>query len=119
MAGRTNKQEQKRPRKGPKIILKIDPKKKFTEYEQALISLNLSTLETRRDQLCLRCAGSCRKMRKQNTYFHTHNYALRKISTYMVQNSSIERLSKSPVIYMQNLLNKNHMTQKTQDDLHT
>ena len=120
--GLTNK-NRKDLERTQKSFTKLILKNKFTTYEQALISLNLSTLESRRDQLCLRFARNCRKNEKTKHIFPlkktTHNYELRKISTYMVQKSNTERLSKSPIIYMQNLLNKNHTTKKTQDDLHT
>ena len=99
-----------------KSFTKLILKNRFTTYEQALISLNLSTLDSRRDQLSLKFALNCRKNEKTRHIFplnkKTHNYEVRKISKYMVQKSNTERLRKSPVIYMQNLLNKNHTTQE-------
>ena len=58
--GLTNK-NRKDLERTQKSFTKLILKNKFTTYEQALISLNLSTLESRRDQLCLRFAQNCRK----------------------------------------------------------
>ena len=95
-----------------KTFTKLILKKRYTSYEESLIKLNLQTLESRRDQLCLKWALNCRKNEKTKHIFplnkKKHNYELRKISKYMVQNANTDRLKKSPVIYMQNLLNKKH-----------
>ena len=94
-----------------KTFTKLILKHRYHSYEQALISLNLSTLESRRDQLCLKFALNCRRNKKTKHIFplnpRTHNYELRQICTYMVQNANTERLKKSLVLYMQDLLNTN------------
>ena len=114
--GLTNK-NRKDLERTQKSFTKLVLKNRFTTYEQALISLNLSTLESRRDQLSLRFALNCRKNEKTKHIFplnnKTHNYELRKISTYMVQQSNTDRLRTSPVTYMQNLLHKNHKKTNT------
>ena len=66
--GLTNK-NRKDLERTQKSFTKLILKNKFTTYEQALISLNLSTLETRRDQLCLRFARNYRKSEKTKLIF--------------------------------------------------
>ena len=94
-----------------KSFAKLILKRKYITYEQAIEHLNLPKLEFRRKSLFLKFAQSCLANEKMRHLFplnrKTHKYNLRTIQKYYVQNSNTQRLRKSPVIYMQNLLNEN------------
>ena len=96
-----------------KSFTKLILKNRYQTYQKSLSELNLTSLDSRRDQLCLKWALNCRKNEKTRHIFplndRKHNHHLRKIQKYFVQNANAERLKKSPIIYMQNLLNKHHM----------
>ena len=95
-----------------KTFTKLVLKNRYQTYEESLQRLNLTTLELRRDQICLKFALNCRKNERTKHLFplddKKQHYELRKISAYMVHNANTERLKRSPIIYMQNLLNKHH-----------
>ena len=95
-----------------KTFTKLVLKNKYNTYEESLQKLNLTTLDLRRDQICLKFALNCRKDQRTKHLFplndKKHKYEMRKISAYMVHNANTERLKRSPIIYMQNLLNKHH-----------
>ena len=69
----------------------------------------MEQLSTRRDKLCLNFAQKCVKNPKTSKMFplnsKLHNMYTRNQEKYFVQKAHNDRLKKSPIIYMQNLLN--------------
>ena len=93
-----------------KSFTKLVLKEKYTNYQHALIKLNLQSLETRRNMLCETFAEKGIKNKTLNDLFppkiHNHNMKIRKLNKYSVFPAKKERTKKSSIIYMQNLLNK-------------
>ena len=93
-----------------KTAVKIILNEKFTSYTQGLARLGIDTLESRRDTLCLNFAKKCEKNSKLSHMFpkndNTHKMETRKKEKYVVQFANTGRLKKSPLIYMQRLLNE-------------
>ena len=73
----------------------------------------MESLEDRREILCLKFAKKCLKNPKTKNIFpeneRIHHMQTRNPEKYVVQHANTERLKKSAVIYMQNLLNKNEI----------
>ena len=92
-----------------KLILKIILGDKYISYEQALQKLGLEKLHDRRKSLCLSFANKCCKNPKTSDMFprnsRIHNMDTRKTEEFKVQHADTDRLLKSSIIYMQNLLN--------------
>ena len=91
-----------------KLILKNEFRSDYEEsYENALMKLNLQSLEQRREELCLNFAKNCIKNEKLTDLFpeNENQYDLRNTEKYKVLHANTERLRKSSVIHMQNLLN--------------
>ena len=69
------------------------------------------TLDERRESLCLRFAKRCIKNEKTTKMFPLNNKKhimnTRNIEKYKVEYANTERFKTSPIIYMQNLLNRN------------
>ena len=90
-----------------KIILKSD----YIDYSQALQKAGLSSLSSRRDQLCLKFAKSCLKSEATKDIFPLNttvtNAVTRKKETFKVTPSTTERLKKSAIPCMQRMLNAN------------
>ena len=92
----------------PKNEVKNEFRSDYEEsYENALLKLNLQSLEQRREELCLNFAKNCIKYEKLTDLFpeNENQYNLRNTEKYQVLHANTERLRKSSVIYMQNLLN--------------
>ena len=93
-----------------KSALKIILKNYYTNYEDALKTLNLDTLEQRRNTLCLKFAKNCLKNEKLKRLFplekHNHSMKTRTQSFFKVNKARTERYKKSAIPYMQNLLNE-------------
>ena len=70
----------------------------------------METLKERRENLCLNFAIKCVKNPKTKKMFpeakKIHQMEIRKTEKYQVQHANTERLRKSSVIYLQNLLNQ-------------
>ena len=83
----------------------------FNTYENGLARLNLETLASRREQLCLSFAIKCVKNPKLNHMFPTnekpHEMKTRNVDKFKIQFANTGRLQNSPIIYMQKLLNEN------------
>ena len=81
----------------------------FTGYKKALKILEMENLDDRRKDLCLRFAQKAAKHEKMRKMFplkkKTYNMTTRHEKKYEVQHANTDRLQKSPIIYMQNLLN--------------
>ena len=88
--------------------MKIILKNQYKGYKNSLHHLEMDSLLDRREQLCLNFAIKCLKNKKMKNMFplnlNLHNN--RKKEVYFVQHANTERLKKSSIIYMQNLLNK-------------
>ena len=71
--------------------------------------MNIDNLSTRREKLCSDFAVKCTKHEKFKHMFpkfkKIHAMLTRKSETFKVQHANTERLKKSPIIYMQRLLN--------------
>ena len=82
----------------------------YESYKLALSKLDLETLESRRKNLCLNFAQKCLKNPKLQQMFplniKEHSMNTRHKQKYKVQFSKSERLKRSPIIYMQTLLNE-------------
>ena len=93
-----------------KSALRIILRKNYTTYEQALAQLGLESLKSRRETLCLKFARKCLNNEKLKHMFPKnltkHDMNTRKNDKFKVQFANTGRLQKSPIIYMQNLLNQ-------------
>ena len=91
-----------------KTFAKLILKEKFKSYEQALMILDLDTLEKRRLELCLRFARNDIKTNKLNDLFPTnykeHNMKTRIVKKYKVDFANTERYKKSSIVA--NILNQ-------------
>ena len=96
-----------------KSAVKIMLKGKYTDYKKGLAELGLLSLEERREHLCLNFAKKCVKSDKLKHMFpkndKSHNMGTRNEEVFKVQHANTGRLKKSPIIYMQNLLNDDEM----------
>ena len=94
-----------------KVALKIILKEKYRNYQHALNLLDLDTLKERRDQLSLVFAKKCLSNPKMKNLFppnnRTHIMKPRKYEHFQVLHANTERMKRSPIIHMQNLLNDN------------
>ena len=99
-----------------KSALKIILGDKYPGYEQALARLDLETLDSRRETLCFTFAKKCTKNEKLKHMFQEnpklHDMHTRNFEKYEVQFAHTGRLQKSPLIYMQNLLNQEYLKTK-------
>ena len=95
-----------------KSALKIILKQNYKNYKHALTILELDTLYDRREQLCLNFALKCLKHPKFKNMFpenvKQHEMKTRKIDKFKVQLALTKRLQKSPITYMQKLLNEHN-----------
>ena len=94
-----------------KCALKIIFKNSYKNYQNALNILELESLENRREFLCLQFAKKSLKNPKMKDLFphnkKTHKMSPRKQQPFEINFATTDRLKKSPVIYMQQLLNEN------------
>ena len=71
--------------------------------------LELENLSERRESLCLQFAKKCLKNEKMKDLFHenqkTHQMMTRCAEKFDVKNTRTERLKRSPIFYLQRLLN--------------
>ena len=98
-----------------KSAFKVILKEKFIGYKHALRFLELETLEERREGLCLNFALKCIKKQKLKNIFpkhiKKHQMETRNPEIYQVYPIKTERLKKSAVVYMTNLLNEHESKQ--------
>ena len=89
-----------------KSAIKIILGNKYKDYQSAL---QLDKLYDRREELCKRFALKCQKNGKTKNMLpmarKEYIMKLRNSEKYHVQYARTSRLQKSPIIYMQNLLN--------------
>ena len=93
-----------------KTSFKIILKDNYMSYENALKVLDLETLSDRRENLCLSFARKCLKNERMSQYFEKnekeHQMKTRNEEKFKVSMAHTEKMKKSPIIYMQRLLNK-------------
>ena len=96
-----------------KSAIKIILQESYKGYKKGLAHLGIDTLESRREQLCLSFAQKCVKSKKLNHMFpkneKLHFMNTRYEEPFEVQHANTERLKRSPIIYMQNLLNEHEL----------
>ena len=94
-----------------KTAVKVILKDRYKSYDDALKILKLDSLEQRRDKLTLNLAKSSLKLEKMKQLFplykSKHSMKKRNHFKYKVNYARTERYRKSPIVYMQNLLNDN------------
>ena len=92
-----------------KSAFKLILRDKYIDYESSLKVLDMESLDERRKTLCLNFALKCTKHEKAKHMFpqktKSHRMNTRNCEKFQVQHSKTERLQKSPIIYMQTLLN--------------
>ena len=93
-----------------KTALKVILGQRYKTYKNALNLLNLETLDERREILSLNFAKRTSKHPKLNKMFplneKSHSMETRNYEKYKVQKAHTERLKRSALISMQNLLNE-------------
>lgn len=93
-----------------KAAVKIILKDSYSNYEEALKTLNLESLDKRRSRLCLKFAKNCLKNEKLKRMFplasKEHNMDTRLKEKFEVYKAKTERFRKSSIPFMQNLLNQ-------------
>ena len=98
-----------------KSALKIILQESYDTYEGALKTLELESLDDRRERLCLQFAKKCLTNEKMKNLFplnhKTHPMITRLEENYEVNHANTGRLQNSPIIYMQKLLNENEQKQ--------
>ena len=89
---------------------------RYKSYQNALNLLNLQKLSERREMLCLKMAKKCPNNPKMSEFFtqnsKTHTMKTRHQEIFNVNFAHTQRLQKSPIIYMQKMLNDHIQTQK-------
>ena len=84
--------------------------------EKALLRLNLQSLEEGRKELCLNFANNCIKNGILNDHFkentNKHEMNTRNPEKYEVLFANNDRMRKSSIVFMQQLLNEEHEKQE-------
>ena len=92
-----------------KTFAKLVLRERYRDYDNALIILNLDSLQIRRQEMCLKFAKSGIKNGKLNDLFpinnKIHKMKTREDDKYQVQFANTGRLKQSSIITMQNMLN--------------
>ena len=100
-----------------KTFAKLVLKEKYLNYENALLLLNLDSLETRRNALSLKFAQAGIKHNKLNDLLPTnnkkHKMETRAKEKYEVQFANTDRMKNASIITMQHMLNANENTDNT------
>ena len=93
-----------------KTCLKVIFGTSYTNYESALKQSNLTSLDERRKELCISFAKKCIANENTKDMFplkpKNANWKTRFPEKYTVYHANTERLQRSPIIYMQKLLNE-------------
>ena len=94
-----------------KQSMRIIFKNQYSSYENALKIAKLTTLEARREKLCLKFAKACLKIDKLKDMFplevKDHNMEKRNIKKFKVNHAKTERYFQSSIPYLQRMLNNN------------
>ena len=93
-----------------KAAVKVILGNKYISYKDGLKTLNIQTLDDRREVLCLSFAKKCLKNEKVKSLFplkkSEHNMKIRKTNKFKTERANTKRYEKSAVPYMRRLLNK-------------
>ena len=93
-----------------KTFAKLILKEKYKNYKNALIILDLDTLQKRRHDQCIKFAKIGIKNNNLNDLFpqnkKEHKMQTRDLKKYKVNFANTERYKKSSIISMQNMLNE-------------
>ena len=92
-----------------KVATKVILQDRYTNHDQALISLNLDPLHSRREQLCLKFAKKCLKHKNTKEMFPLNSNLdqnLRVNQKFQVQFASTSRLRDSAIPQLQRALHK-------------
>ena len=83
---------------------------KYLNYRNALESVNLQTLEARRDKLCLKFGKKAEKNEKHRNWFKLKNkiYTRQDDSKYWDAIARTNRLKKSPICHLTGMLNQHY-----------
>ena len=85
-------------------------RKQYSNYKDALKIANLTTLEVRREKMCLKYAKDCLKVDKLKHIFplnvKDHDMENRNMRKFKVNHAKTERYAKSSIPFLQRLLNK-------------
>ena len=104
-----------------KLVLRDKYKDNEYGYENALLILNLQTLEQRRNELSLNFAKNCIKNDVSSDLFPINNtdhpMKTRYHEMFKVLKANTDRLQKSSVIQMQHLLNSDHKAKVKEKEL--
>ena len=99
-----------------KSALKIILKDRYKDYKNALDVMKMDSLEVRRENLCLKFAKACVRNEKLSDMFprNSKNHLMEKRvrEVFHVKKAKTERLRKSAIVNMQNLLNKDESEKK-------
>ena len=94
-----------------KQAMKIIFKSQYSSYEDALKLAKFTTLEIRREKLCLKFAKECTRNEKLKDMFplsfNDHNMDKRHLHKFKVNHAKTERYKLSSIPYLQRLLNSN------------
>ena len=94
-----------------KQAMKVIFKSQYSSYENALKIAKFTTLQMRREKLCLKFAKECTRNDKLKDMFplsfNDHNMDKRNYQKYKVNHAKTERYFQSSIPYLQRLLNKN------------
>ena len=86
-------------------------KSQYSSYEDALKLAKFTTLEIRREKLCLKFAKECTRNEKLKDMFplsfNDHNMDKRHLHKFKVNHAKTERYKLSSIPYLQRLLNSN------------
>ena len=88
---------------------------KYACYKNAIKTLNIDDLETRRNKLCLKFGKKCETNDKFKHWFKFNNQTLntRQAKTkYVKVKARLYRLEKSPISFLTNMLNHHYSIQK-------
>ena len=94
-----------------KSACKLILSENYKTYENALKTLDIESLYDRRERLCLEFARKCLRNEKMGKLFKEnqklHEMETRNKEKYEITYARTSRFKKSPIIYMQRLLNMN------------
>ena len=90
-----------------KTAVKLILGNSYTNYDEALVKLDLDTLEERRDQICLKFAKRCTKNHKFKHWFpKTSKIETRNGDTYLRPTAKTKRYMISSIPHLVDLLNQ-------------
>ena len=96
-----------------RAALRVILKDRNLSYSDALLTLKMKSLKDRREDLCLRFAKNCLKVKKLRTFFplsqKEHCMSMRNSEKFLVEKCGSDRYKNSALPYMKRLLNKHQL----------